>query len=273
MSEELQGEQDIPAQEETVPESQEQTTETPPEPETDGEGRLGELQKELENLKTVYGKHTEEVAQLRNENAYWRSQQQQKPQPSGFQQPQQHPQAQTQQPAGSVEEEYDWTDPKSVQRMIDSRVAQVEQRWAQSEQQKRVEQAQGAFRRGTSVLERDKEAFKGIEQEVTQMVQGMYGMNPNMPTTFLEDPSSWYAVADVIRGRQQRMGGKPSNINPVAATQTETPTSVRQREPDKGAKVDLDDGGKGLKAAFKLDNEGVNSILDEAQKEREWRNS
>ena len=270
MSEELQGEQDIPAQEETVPESQDQTTESPPEPKAE-EGRIGELSKELENLKTVYGKHTEEVAQLRNENAYWRSQQQRQ-QPSGFQQTQQHPQ-QTQQPAGSVEEDYDWTDPKSVQRMIDSRVAQVEQRWAQNEQQKKMEQAQGAFRRGTSVIERDKETFKGIEQEVTQMVQGMYGMNPNMPTTFLEDPSSWYAIADVIRGRQQRMSGKPSNINPVAATQTETPTSVRQREPDKGAKVNLDEGGRKLAAAFGLNNEGVNSIVEEERKEREWRNS
>jgi len=272
MSEELQGEQDIPAQEETVPESQEQDTKTPPEPQAEGD-RLGELQKELENLKTVYGKHTEEVAQLRNENAYFKAQQQQRSQPSGFQQPQQHPQVQQQPPAGSVEEEYDWTDPKSVQRMIDHRVGETEQRWMQFEQQKRIEQAQGAFRRGTSVIERDKETFKGIEQEVTQMVQGMYALNPNMAPTALEDPSSWYAVADVIRGRQQRMSGKPSNINPVAATQTETPTSVRQREPDKGAKVNLDDGGKGLKAAFKLDNEGVNSILDEAQKEREWRNS
>ena len=270
MSEELRGEQDIPAQEETVPESQEQDTETPSEPQAD-EGRLGELSKELDNLKGVLGKQGEELGQLRNENAYWRSQQQ-RPQPSGFQQPQQYPQ--TQQPsAGSVEEDYDWTDPKSVQRMIDSRVAQVEQRWAQSEQQKRIEQAQGAFRRGTSVLERDKETFKGIEQEVTQMVQGMYGLNPSMPTTFLEDPASWYAIADVIRGRQQRSGTRPSGVKPVAPTQTETPSSVRQREPDKGGKVNLDEAGKKLAKAFGLDNEGVNSIVDEERKERDWRNS
>jgi len=254
MSEEERGEQEPLAQEETVPEPQEQEVETPQEPEGDG-GRLGDLQKELENLKGVLGKQGQELGQLRNENAYYRQSLQQGQQ-QGFQQPQQHPQQ-----TGSVDEDWDWTDPNAVRKMVRSETGQLAQAVHNV-------LAKGAYARGRAIMSVDRESFDDVREEVG-MLMNQFVNNPTVDPAWIEDPDSWYTVAAAARVMKQRKGqGQPYKVNPVRPTPTETPSSVKPKDTQK--RVGLSESQRRMAKELGLSEKEAEEAIRQEKEQREW---
>jgi len=76
-----------------------------------------------------------------------------------------------------------------------------------------------------------KNDFKGIETETINMVNNLVQSSPNIPAATLENPTTWYGVADMIRGEKARQTTPP--VNPVSSTAIDTPAPVRPNEPEK----------------------------------------
>ena len=244
---EEQREQEVQSQEQTVSEEEEQQVQEP--------GELDVVRKELDNLKSVLGRQGQEIGYLKNENALLktRAHEVQSPQ-QGFQQAQQYPQDTT--------EEYDWTDSKSVDKRVNRAVGSMYQ-------QIRQELARGAYVRGSNIVNQNPE-FKGYEQDVKQLVEGWYGMNPNMPPDYLESPQTWYAGLDLIKGQKQRQN--PQSVSPVSPTQTEVPSGQRrvEREPEP---MQFDRGAQNLVEFFYSgDEKEASKTLREIRDDRERRN-
>jgi len=190
-----------------------------------------ELAQMLQDREAVISRQGEEVGNLRNENAYFRAQPQvgNQGQVAGNQPV--HPQNPGMgSPVGNVPE-YDPYDADSVkkyneyqQRLLDEKL----NRFAAWQQQSQVG---SSLSRGQQVIQQNPEYFKGIETETINMVNNLVQSSPNIPAATLENPTTWYGVADMIRGEKSRQTTQP--VNPVSPTSIDTPAPVRPNEPEK----------------------------------------
>ncbi len=197
------------------------------------QGRLDAMEKErdsavqqAEHAQGLIGQHTDELSQLRNDNAYYRGQ--------GQQAQQQHPQnPETGSPAGSVEETYDMYDPESVKRlhaverkkMLDAQNEGFRQYAAYQQQQ----QVGTSFSRGKQVIQNNPAYFKGVEEETSKMVSNLAASGA-IRADLIEDPTTWYGCADMVKGKKGRDGQQ--KVNPVEATAMDTPSSIKSTTVD-----------------------------------------
>ena len=218
------GEQVDPVQ---TPQEPGQPVQEPQEP-----GELDVLRGQVSNLEKVLGEQGKTIGDLKNDNAYLRSQQPQvgnQGQVAGNQPV--HPQNPGMgSPVGNVPE-YDPYDADSVkkyneyqQRLLDEKL----NRFAAWQQQSQVG---SSLSRGQQVIQQNPEYFKGIETETINMVNNLVQSSPNIPAATLENPTTWYGVADMIRGEKSRQTTQP--VNPVSPTSIDTPAPVRPNEPEK----------------------------------------
>lgn len=216
------GEPTPPTEPVQAPQEPEQPVQDTQEP-----GELDVLRGQVSNLEKVLGEQGKTIGDLKNDNAYLRSQNQ--GQVAG-QQPV-HPQSPQQgSPVGNAPE-YDPYDAESVrkyneyqQRLLDDKL----NRFAMWQQQSQVG---SSLSRGQQVIQQNPEYFKGIETETMNMVNNLVQSSPNIPASTLENPTTWYGVADMIRGEKARQTTQP--VNPVSPTSIDTPAPVRSQEPEK----------------------------------------
>ena len=210
-------------------------------PETPDElkGRLTAMEKErnsaleqAQNAQGLIGQHTDELNQLRNDNAYFRQQ--------GQQAQQQHPQnPETDSSAGSAES-YDMYDQESVKRLFAAerkKMTDVQnegfRQYATWQQQQQVG---SSFSRGKQVIPNDPAYFKGVEEETSNMVSNLASSGA-IRADLIEDKETWYGCAAMIKSKKAREGQK--TITPVEATAMDTPAPVRQGEPEKEINRDI----------------------------------
>ena len=218
------GEQAEPVQSPQEPEQPVQDIQEP--------GELEVLRGQVSNLEKVLGEQGKTIGDLKNDNAFLRSQQPQMGnqgqvagnQPVYPQSPQQGS------PVGNAPE-YDPYDTESVkaynayqQKLLDDKL----NRFAVWQQQSQVG---SSLSRGQQVIQQNPAYFKGIETETINMVNNLVQSSPNIPAATLENPTTWYGVADMIRGEKARQTTPP--VNPVSSTAIDTPAPVRPNEPEK----------------------------------------
>ena len=216
---------------EAVQETQETKTEVPETPE-ELQGRLTVMEKErdsaleqAQNAQGLIGQHTNELNQLRNDNAYFRQQ---------GQQTQQHPQnPETGSPAGSAEEEYDMYDPLSVKRLFAAEKKKMldvqNEGFRQFATYQQQQQVGSSFSRGKQVIQNDPGYFKGVEEETSTMVSNLAASGA-IRADLIEDPTTWYGCADMVKGKKGREG--QPKIDPVTATAMDTPSSIKSNDDD-----------------------------------------
>ena len=198
----------------------------PTEPIVQEPGELDGLKNQLVNLEKKLGEQGNELGELRNENAFYRNQQQappQGPQNVGNQ-------------AGTVPvEEYDPYDQASVDRYFASKQKQVDERLNQFAMYNHQQNVNSALNRGKQIIQQNPEAFKGNENEVITMVSNL-AMSGNIQADLIENPTTWYGVNDMVSGEKAR---KQNQVNPIGVTPIDTPAPVKTQEPEKQGNLEI----------------------------------
>ena len=232
--------------EETV---QETTTEQVPETVEQLQGRLDTAERERadalkqkDEAQGLIGRHTEELNQLRNDNAYYRNQGQQ-----------QVPQGQATGSQVGTPVEYDPYDEASVKQFHANQQKQMTAQMNQFAGYMQQQAVGSALNRGKQVIAQNPEVFKGNENEVITMVTNLANSG-NIQPDLLENPTTWFGVNDMVKGdkaRKQTAG----QAAPFASTPVETPSQVKTPEPQ--VKVDNNISQKIVDVLFDGDREAA----------------
>jgi len=221
-----------------------------PEPIVQETGELDVLKNQFANLEKKMGEQSEEMGNLRNENAYYRNQGQQ----------QQVPQGQATGSQVGTPVEYDPYDEASVKQFHANQQKQMTAQMNQFASYMQQQAVGSALSRGKQVIAQNPEVFKGNENEVIAMVTNLANSG-NIQPDLLENPTTWFGVNDMVKGdkaRKQTAG----QAAPFASTPVETPSQVKTPEPQ--VKVDGNISQKIVDVLFDGDREAATKSARES---------
>ena len=206
-------------------------------------GELDVLKNQFANLEKKMGEQSEEMGNLRNENAYYRNQGQQ----------QQVPQGQATGSQVGTPVEYDPYDEASVKQFHANQQKQMTAQMNQFAGYMQQQAVGSALSRGKQVIAQNPEVFKGNENEVITMVTNLANSG-NIQPDLLENPTTWFGVNDMVKGDKARKQAA-GQVAPITATSVETPSQVTTPEPQ--VKVDNTISQKIVDVMFDGDREAA----------------
>lgn len=237
------------------------------------EGERNDALKQKDEAQDLIGRHTEELSQLRNDNAFYRSQGNQAQQVQPQQVYPQNPGVQTPMgsPAGSTETEtYDMYDEASAKRFHAQQrqetVAAVNAQLTQFAAYNQQTQVGAALHRGQQIIRENPEYFKGVEEKTANMVSNL-ARSGNIQPDLIENPTTWFGCADMVKGEEARKN--PAQVTPVASTAIDAPAPVRSNEPEK--QVDTSISKEIVDTFFDGNREEATKSAREAAAEEEGR--
>jgi len=256
LPEENESTQDPPSEE--APKTEEQETQPPELPEKYQGKTAADIAKMLEDREATITRQGEELGSLRNETAFYRNQ----------------PRQQQSQPAPQeteVKEDYDWTDPKAVDRLVEKRITQYEQKRQQEEGQRRVYETRTAFMEGQkNAIEKRPDLFEGIGDEVAQLMEGwVVRSQGNIDPRELRDPETWFHATSMIRNKKSGFKKSATGVtNPTTMPATETPSSVKPRTVDEPETVSLNTNARLLAKKLGMTDDDMKEAIKKERDER-----